>query len=113
MTIYDGYRTLGPYKDGTGRDNIHIYFPDGHRKVTSLARYIMERYLDRELLESETIDHIDRDFNNNDIGNLQILNRLEHISLDHKRVRSVVVVCVWCVKEFSIDGNKIKQRNRR
>lgn len=111
--MYEDCIIKGIYKEQDGRDVVHIYFPNGHRKVTSYARYLVEKELNRELNNSETVDHIDRNFNNNSIENLQILNKSEHVSLDNKRIRGTFVRCSWCNKTFYIDGKKIKDRCRK
>lgn len=111
--IYDDCIIKGPYNGEKGRKVVHIYFPDGRRKVTTLAKYLMEKQLNISLKENETVDHIDRNFNNDIISNFQILDKFTHASLDSKRVKDVIVTCVWCEKEFTIEGKKIKDRNRR
>ena len=47
-------------------------------------RFIMEQYLGRYLHPEEIIHHKDRNTLNNNIDNLQILTRSEHIKLHHK-----------------------------
>lgn len=44
-------------------------------------RHIMEDVLGRELLHSEVIHHKDGDPTNNDISNLEVMTRSEHIRL--------------------------------
>ncbi len=41
-------------------------------------RYVMEQQLNRRLLPSEIVHHIDHDHNNNVISNLEITTRSEH-----------------------------------
>lgn len=67
-------KIYGPYKRKDNRFHICIIYDDGHRQTKSYPRYLMEQHLNRELLPSETIDHIDNDKTNNNISNLQILS---------------------------------------
>ena len=111
--VYEGCTIKGPYNGEKGRKVVHIYFPDGRREVTTLARYMMEKKLDKYLDGDQHVDHIDRNFKNEDINNYQVLDMPLHISLDHKRVKNIVTKCVWCKKEFVINGKTFKNRNRR
>ena len=50
---------------------------------------------------------------NNDLSNLQILDRKVHCSVDVLRNKDITVKCTYCQKEFTIPGSKINNRNRR
>ncbi len=110
---YKGAKVYGPYKNKKdSRSKVCLILPDGKRKTISYPKYLMEIHIGKLLEKGETIDHIDKNFLNDDISNLQILNISEHIILDAKRVKDIVVVCVWCKCEFLIKGSKISQRGR-
>lgn len=47
-------------------------------------RLVLERHLGRYLLSREQVHHIDLDPLNNDISNLQILSRAEHLAIHRK-----------------------------
>src|SRR5690606_12837150 len=47
-----------------------IVYTDGSRKSMSNARYIVEQALGRELTDDETVDHIDEDYENDNVSNL-------------------------------------------
>lgn len=63
----EGYKVLGK---------------SGKRKAEH--RLIMEQYLGRELKSSEIVHHIDGNKLNNDIKNLKVVTRKEHIALHRK-----------------------------
>lgn len=73
---------------------------------------MIEVHLDRYLEENETVDHIDGNFLNNDLSNLQVIDRYEHCYNDVYRNKDVIVKCQYCGKEFKIKGSAISQRNR-
>lgn len=58
----------------------------------------MEQYLGRLLMSDETVDHIDGDFTNNNLDNLQVLFRKEHCKLDAKRNEVQWLLCGVCGK---------------
>ena len=72
----------------------------------------MELHLGRYLTKNETVDHIDRDFTNNSISNLQVLDRKVHASLDNKRPRDLKVRCSFFGKQFIVEGKTRNNRNR-
>ena len=112
--VYNDCKISKVYKDNkSGRNFVVIYFPNGTKKSTAYARFLVEKNINRILDKHETVDHIDRNFNNDNISNLQILEFKKHVSLDNKRIKNTSVICLWCKKEFVIQGNKIRNRNRR
>lgn len=84
------------------------------KKSTSISypKYLMEKYLNRKLLENETVDHIDRNPLNNNLSNLRIIDRGMHAKEDALHNKDVIVKCSYCGKEFAIKGNKIRYRIR-
>ncbi len=112
--VYDNViKQYGPYKGKDGRLRIILIFNDKTKKLISYPKYLMEKYLDRYLLENETVDHIDGNPLNNDISNLRVLDRKEHCKNDTTRNKDVVAVCAYCGKEFIIPGNELHNRNRK
>lgn len=48
-------------------------------KQYRVHRLIMQQHLGRELNRNELVHHVDGDINNNDISNLQIVSRSQHV----------------------------------
>lgn len=90
-------KVYGPYPNKTGRKHVIILFDDGSRKTTSYAKYLMEQLLGRELDPiKEQVDHINDDFTDDNIENLQILPRLENIKKSAKGVTTIDLNCILC-----------------
>ena len=60
------------------------------------------KHFNGEIPEGYVIHHIDGDPSNNDLANLQMLTRSEHVKL-HMGVKKYV--CKFCGKEFESKGN--------
>ena len=67
-------KVYGPYKRADGRKHVIIINDDGSRYTQSYPRYLMEQSLGRKLAETETVDHINEDFTDDRIENLQLLS---------------------------------------
>ena len=111
--VYENLKIYGPYKGKDGRLRVVTKDGDGKLNTVSYPKYLMEVYLDRYLTLSETIDHIDGNFLNNDFNNLRVLERILHTTLDASRNKDVEVICNYCGEIFTIKGNTLHQRNRR
>lgn len=95
-------KVYGPYLRKDGRKHVIIIYDNGQRRTVSYPKYIMEEYLDRELdPDLETVDHIDRNIENNNISNLRIIERKKHASEDAERVKRLTFICPMCKKEFT------------
>ena len=111
--VYENYKIYGPYlnkKDNRLRSI--LVSPDNKKLTISYPKYLMEVHLDRYLEDDETVHHIDGNPLNNDIKNLQVIKRSEHISNDVMRNSDITVKCKYCGKEFIIKGSTINNRNR-
>lgn len=73
-------KVYGPYenKGQNGRKYVVIHYVDGTTKSTQYARHLMEQHLGRELLKSEQVDHINDDFTDDRLSNLQVLTPKEN-----------------------------------
>jgi hypothetical protein len=96
-------KVYGPYFRKDGRQHV-IISVDGKKKTVSYPRYLIQQVIGRELTDLETVDHIDGDFTNNDLNNLQILTRSANASKafdDHdKRKKYIELQCTFCQKLF-------------
>ena len=71
-------KVYGPYTRKDGRQHVVLY--DGRTKKTvSYGKWLLESHLGRKFTADETCDHIDGDFTNNDLSNLQVLSRRDNI----------------------------------
>ncbi len=69
-------------------------------KLLSYPKAIKEVEIKRKLVGDETVDHIDSNFENDTIDNLQILSRSENARKDAIKVIRKSVKCSFCGKEF-------------
>lgn len=112
--VYENCKFYGPYSSkGDKRLRCILVHPNGYKQTISYPKYLIEVHLGRYLKENETVDHIDGDFLNNNIENLQILGRRKHCYNDAKRNQDVKVNCKYCGKEFTIKGSTLHCRNRK
>ncbi len=108
-------KIYGPYVRKDGRSHICIVHDNGKKQTKSYPRYLMEVYLNRELLPEETIDHINNDFTDNRIENLQILTVQENIHKQHllhpRKTRTFI--CPNCKKESTKYENYVKNNLKK
>jgi hypothetical protein len=103
-------KIYGPYTRKDGRQHICIVHDDGSRQTKSYPRYLLEQHLGRELLSTEHVDHINNDFTDNRIENLQILSQAENnTKAAALRPRKIYkFVCSNCGKEAERYLNHVK-----
>lgn len=92
-----------------GRYRIYVR----NNKFMSYPKYLMEQHLGRKIEEPETVHHIDGNFANNNIENLEIINRRDHAKQDAIRRKPVFKNCVWCDKFFKLSIWQVANYNRR
>lgn len=78
-------KIYGPYKRKDGRQHIIIVHDDGSKQTKSYPRYLYEQYTGIELSQHEHIDHINNDFTDNRIENLQVLTQIENNKKEYNR----------------------------
>lgn len=117
LKVYSEYDTVyGPYLNKLGR--LHVIFTKHEggkivkRHTVSYPKLLVEIENGEVLQDGMTVDHIDRDFTNNDLSNLRVLSREEHSSVDAKRVKPILTTCPWCKIEFEIDVIKQSEARR-
>lgn len=110
--MYEDCLIYGPYMRSNGRKYIVLY-KDGKTTSMSYPKYLVEIHLGRHLEKKETVDHFDRDKNNDQIENLVVRDRSDHAALDARRVLAKTAICVYCGKEFVIEGKRVKDRRPR
>jgi hypothetical protein len=106
--VYDNYKIYGPYiskKDN--RLRIIAVKPNGKKITISYPKYLMEKHFNRYLNNNETVDHIDSNYQNNEISNLRILNLSEHIKTDVRRLKQQSFMCLMCENKFHLDGKRL------
>jgi len=106
-------KIYGPYTKSDGRQIVIVKDKDGTRTV-SFPKYIMEKHLKRKLdPNTETVDHIDFNFKNNDINNLRIVPRDLHSADDTRRVKLIKLKCSHCGKKFERSPRIIRDKAKK
>lgn len=109
----------GPYKRRDGRQIVVVVEDDDvngcvTRRTISYPKWLLELQLGRKLdPDLETVDHIDSNFDNNNLDNLRIMPRKEHSTEDTRRVKLVKFKCPWCEKEFERSPRLVRDKARK
>lgn len=103
-------KVYGPYSRKDGRKHVIIVNDDGSKTTKSYPRLLMEQHLGRELLPTETVDHIDEDKTNDDLSNLQILLLEENVrkSMKRRAAEMYKFLCPQCGTESSKTMRQVK-----
>ena len=108
----DDMKVYGPYLRKDGRK--HVVIIDGKRRRTvSYPKYLMEQYLGRELSRDETVHHKDGDYTNDDLNNLELINRSDHVLQDIKRTKFIELICIECGKTFERNPRTVNRSATR
>ena len=103
-------KVYGPYLRKDGRKHVIHYDTETRTKRTqSYPRYLMERFLGRELLPEETVDHVNEDFTDDRIENLQLLSRGENTRFSSNGTPMRRSECPVCGKLFSIPWRQYRR----
>lgn len=115
MAYEDNFKIHGPYvRKEDGRSIVIVIDRNGVRRTVSYPKWILECQLGRKLdPNTETIDHMDSNFENNDLSNLRIVPRSEHSADDTRRVKLVKFQCAWCDKEFERSPRLVRDKARK
>lgn len=104
----------GPYRRKDNRQIVIVVEDDGTRRTISYPKWLMELQLGRKLDPNmETVDHIDSNFENNDLNNLRIMPRNEHSTEDTRRVKLVKFTCPWCKNEFERSPRLVRDKAKK
>lgn len=113
-------KVRGPYIHKTGRlagrRYVNIEYEDGKRTSKLFSRHLVEQYLGRNLLPNETVDHVNEDFTDDSLDNLQIISNVENIKkyFRLKRPRQMFLfVCPRCGKDSSKPLNKVLHNRKQ
>lgn len=116
LRLYPYYdKVLGPYLRKDGRKHIILYkskLPKRHnrkRRTISYPKLLVEITLGRRLTDDETVDHINGDFTDDNLINLRVLPRREHVSLDVIRYKPTSKPCVRCGKLCQLSSKQISR----
>lgn len=108
----------GPYLREDGRKFLRIRLADGKVTTKMYARWLMEKFLGRELSVHETVDHIDDNKSNDSLENLQVISRANNArkAMDIRPKRWYEFSCPVCgahaKKEMRyVEGNWKKGRS--
>jgi|SRR6185436_6817105 len=112
--ITNARKIHGPYKRRDGRQIVIVVNDDGTRRTVSYPKFLVEEHLGRILdPDLETIDHIDSNFDNNNLDNLRIVERSQHSGDDTRRVKLVKFDCAWCGKEFERSPRLVRDKAKK
>ncbi|GIU69180.1 MAG: hypothetical protein KatS3mg002_0416 [Candidatus Woesearchaeota archaeon] len=111
LQLYPEFDTVyGPYIRKDQRQHYILYNKKlKMKKTVSYSKILVEINLGRKLVSNETVDHIDGNVLNNDLSNLRILDRKEHIKIDVKRRKPIYAQCMMCGKKFEITRNQLRK----
>lgn len=101
-------KVYGPYTRRDGRKHVIVMFTNGTRDTVSYPKYLMEQHLGRKLEDWETVDHINDDFTDDRLENLQILSRLDNYLKSVKPAEMVTFTCPQCGKEATKLARQIR-----
>lgn len=100
-------KMYGPYLRKDGRQ--HVILVEGSaRRTVSYPKWILEQAIGRSLADNEVVHHKDENPLNNEITNLEILDRATHGRLHTKPIPFVEFLCVWCGKQGTQRGRNLR-----
>lgn len=110
-------KIYGPYTRKDNRRHLVLIHENGKRQTISYPKFLFEQKLGRPLLPEETCDHVDGDFTNNHLDNLQVLSRKDNSAkaMALKKTEQVCFVCPECGISFykdmsAVRANQIKKK---
>lgn len=106
-------KVYGPYEGKDGRLRCVIVHDNGQKQTVSYPRLLLEEYLGTTIPEHLDVHHIDGNPLNNNISNLEIVDKREHVS-SHSKIykENVEVFCYYCNSAFTLNPKQQSQRAR-
>lgn len=100
---YEACKVLGPFGATTlRRKKVEIINDQGISKQTNYSRYLMEVHLGRILAADEEVHHIDENYFNDSIENLEVISKIEHVRHHKTLDREETFTCSWCLTRFTL-----------
>ncbi len=78
-------------------------------------RIVMENHIKRILLDTEVVHHINKNRKENNIKNLELMDKQEHVLMHAKEKEGkiwITLICPNCGKEFEIEERNVKSRKK-
>lgn len=93
-----------------GRRRLDLYNSPADRTTIAYARYLLGVQRGYPLTDDEEADHIDEDGTNDDLGNLQVLSKSEHVKKSNlvKSRTMVRLECPVCGCVFEREKRQVK-----
>lgn len=108
------YTVHGPYFNGPKKRQIVIVIDrKGKRRTVSYPKWLMECHQGKPLEKGMTVDHLDFNFNNNDINNLRVVDRSTHSADDTRRVKLIKLKCAECGKDFDRSPRLLRDKTKK
>lgn len=92
---------------------LRLYPKSNSSGLYPLHRVLMENKLNRMLLTSEVIHHLDENKENNSIDNLVIMTNAEHVRLHQKPLSTISTNCGECDCVLTLKPHVFRQRISR
>lgn len=99
--VFDAY---GPYRVNRGNIEgrwIVVLYNSTDTTSMSYPRFLMEHKIGRFLDDDEEVHHIDQDRDNNEIDNLEILTKTEHLLAHGRRCNPLDKMCETCGSTYT------------
>jgi len=106
-------KMYGPYKRKDGRMHV-IWVDKGKKQTQSYPRFLMEQVLGRKLESWEEVDHINNNFTDNRLENLQVISKIQNhykeLNRQERKAKTVELICSFCGRVFTRPFRTEKRR---
>lgn len=105
----DYLKVLGPYTRKDGRSHVVVKLHNGNYCTISYPKFLVEAKLGRKLRPGEEVHHLDGNFRNNQLSNLEVVNCSNHAAFHAcKPAKWIKFQCPTCAKIVQKDYHNIK-----